>query len=161
MLLPLLVASALAAPEMIPVEAMEEVGHVASDLDVPLRGGGRFKLSDNKGKLVVMSFWASWCSPCRKELPALSKLAATRSDIVFVAVNVDKDSKLAEQFLAKVDVSLPVAFDSDAVALGSYGVTSMPTLFLVDKKGQVALKKVGYGEESGFTELLAAVEKAK
>jgi thiol-disulfide isomerase/thioredoxin len=162
LLLSAAVSSARAAPpEMIPASAMDEVGHIATDLDVPLKDGSRFKLSDHKGKLVVMSFWASWCTPCRKELPALSKLAQERTDIIFVAVNVDRDRSLAEKFLEKVDVTIPIAFDSDATALGSYGVTSMPTLFLVDKQGNVALKKVGYGEESGFTELLAAVEKTK
>lgn len=149
----LLAAPAHAAPEMIPPEAMEVVGHGGSDFTLPLRSGGTFKLSDHRGKVVVLSFWASWCGPCRLELPALSAFATQHPETTFLAVNVDKDPSAAERFLSNLDVKLPIAFDADAVALGAYGVSSMPTMFVVDRKGQVAFQKVGYGQEKGLAEL--------
>lgn len=163
MLLPLLLAGALlperayAEPEMIPPEAMEDVGHAATDFEVPLKGGGTFKLSAHSGRRVVVSFWASWCGPCRAELPALSKLAASYPNVDFLALNVDRERKAADGFLDKVAVTLPIAYDQQAVTMGNFGVTSMPTIFLIAADGTVALKHVGYGAEHGFTDLEAAL----
>lgn len=157
----LLNAPALAAPEMIPAEAMEVVGHEGSDFDLPLRDGGNFKLSDQKGRLVVVSFWASWCGPCRLELPALSAFAAKHPEVRVIAVNVDKERAAADRFLSNLDVKLPIAYDPDAIALGAYAVTSMPTMFIVDRKGQVAWQKVGFGAEKGLSELESTLKGLK
>ncbi len=162
-MLPWLISSAFAAPELIPEElwtaavGANSPGGPAVSVELPLRDGGTFTSADAKGKPLVMSFWASWCGPCRKELPALSEFQKTHPGVVFLAVNVDRDRAAAEGFLEKVDVDIPVAFDPDAKALGQYGVTSMPTLFLVDKQGHLAWKHTGYSEQKGFTELEAAL----
>lgn len=147
-------------PEMIPVEAMEIVGHAAPDIDLELKDGGRFKLADQRGKIVVFSFWASWCSPCRKELPALSTLAPQYKDVVFVAINVDKERGPAEKFLSAVNFNLPIAFDPDAMTMGQFSVMSMPTMYVIDRKGNVFYKKVGFSEEKGFAELIDAIGRA-
>ena len=147
-------------PEMIPEEAMDIVGHAVPDIQLQLRDGGRFNLADYRGKVVVISFWASWCSPCRQELPALSLLAKERKDIVFVTINVDRSQADAEKFLANVQMDLPVAFDPESLSMGQFLVMSMPTMFVIDRKGNVHYRKIGYSQEKGFTELLAAVEKA-
>lgn len=153
----LLAGPALAAPEMIPVEAMEEIGHAATDFQVPLKDGGTFKLSAHQGRRVVVTFWASWCGPCRAELPALSTFAKSHKDVEFLALNVDRDRKAADTFLEKIPVDLPVAYDHDAVTMGNFSVTSMPTLFLIAADGTVAFKHVGYSTEKGFKELEAAL----
>ena len=160
MLLLLTTALALAEPEMIPLDVFEAAAKSASvtgDFEIPLRGGGSFKLSDHKGKPVLLTFWASWCSPCRKELPALELWSKSHPDVVVLAVNVDRGAALAEKFLAAVHFDLPVAFDPDATHLGRYGVTSMPTMFLFHKGGQLVWRHSGYGEEKGFTELDSAL----
>ena len=144
-------------PEMIPESAMDPVGQPATDFTIPLREGGEFHLAAQAGKTVVLSFWASWCTPCRKELPELAKLAKERTDLVFLAVNVDRDRADAEKFLSTVPFELPIGFDNEAVALGGYGVVSMPTMFIVDKKGITRFKKSGFSQENGFSELLAAL----
>jgi thiol-disulfide isomerase/thioredoxin len=148
----------MATPEMIPAEAMEDVGHLASDFEAPLRDGGTFKLSEHHGRTVVLSFWASWCGPCRQELPDLSKWAKTHPNVEVVAVNVDRDRTDAEKFLSAVDIELPVAFDSESIALGEYGVVSMPTMFVVDPKGTLVFKHTGYSKENGFKELEGALK---
>lgn len=148
---------AFADPEMIPEEAMEILGHPAPDFVVPLKDGGTFKLSAQLGRPVVISFWASWCGPCRAELPALSAYAASHPEVVWLALNVDREKAPSDAFLQKVNVTIPIGYDNDAVTMGTFGVSSMPTLFLVDKKGNIALQHVGYSAEKGFADLDAAL----
>lgn len=160
----LLMSTALAAPEMIPVEVWEQIKTATpagADFEIPLRDGGTFRMADHRGKKVVLSFWASWCSPCRRELPALSKWAKEHPNVVILAVNVDRNAKDAEKFIESVHFDVPVAFDPNATHLGQYGVTSMPTMFLFDTKGQLAFRKSGFSEERGFTELEAALGGAR
>ncbi len=150
----------LAAPQMIPAEVWAEIqsrAPEAADFEIPLREGGTFRMTDHRGKKVVLSFWASWCAPCRRELPALSRWAKEHADVVILAVNVDRAAKDAEAFIDTVAFDVPVAFDPDASHLGKYGVTSMPTMFLFDGQGRLVFRKSGYSEEKGFAELEAAL----
>jgi len=162
-MVPWFVSLAFAAPELIPEDVWtakvgaNATGGPAVAVNLPLRDGGTFKTADAHGKPLVLSFWASWCGPCRKELPALGEFKKSHPEVSFLAVNVDRDRSAAEGFLSKVSVDLPVAFDPDAKALGQYGVTSMPTLFLIDKQGHLVWKHVGFSPEKGFTELEAAL----
>ena len=157
----LLIPAALAAPEMIPVEAFQAATAPRADdishLELPLSKGGTFKLADHAGQPVLLSFWASWCSPCRKELPALTDWAKAHPDVAIIAVNVDRTSGDAQKFMDAIHFELPVAYDPDAAHLGQYGVTSMPTMFLFDRKGALVWRHTGYSTEKGFTELDAAV----
>jgi thiol-disulfide isomerase/thioredoxin len=150
-------------PEMIPEEVWASVNAVdpatAADLALPLKDGGTFRLSDQTGKRVLLAFWASWCAPCRRELPALSTWAKAHPEIVTLAVNVDRTEGDAAQFLDKVHFDLPVAFAPDAKELGRFGVASMPTMFLLDGRGQIAWRHSGFSEDKGFTELDQAVAK--
>lgn len=164
MLLFSLIATALAEPEMIPLEAFQAATQSASgpvEVELTMRDGASFSLAAQKGKPVLLSFWASWCSPCRRELPALGKWAAAHPEVVVLAVNVDRDPADAEKFLSSVSFELPVAFDPDARNLGRYGVTSMPTMFLFDKKGTLSWRNVGYSEEKGFSLLEEALKGVK
>ena len=163
MLLPF--ALALAAPEMIPEEAWAAVNAApdtaAADFEIPLASGGTFRMSEHRGERVLLTFWASWCSPCRRELPALSTCATTHRDVTVLAVNVDRTSEAAKPFLEKVQFDLPVAYDPEGRQLGKYGVTSMPTMFLFDSRGALAWRHTGYGEANGLSELDAAVARAR
>jgi len=151
-----------AAPEMIPLEVFQAAQNPPApkgpaDLELPLRGGDRFSLAAHRGHPVLLTFWASWCGPCRAELPALTQWATTHPDVTVVSVNVDRSQAPAERFLQSVQFSLPVAFDPDAKELGQYGVTSMPTMFLFDRSGAMAWQHSGYSQERGFSELEAAI----
>ena len=151
---------AVAAPEMIPEEDLELIGRAAPTFDLHTLDGGNFKLEDYRGKLVVLSFWASWCSPCRYELPALNQLSKQRSDVVFIGVNVDREPGPAKKFLKGISVDFPIIMDNNSEVLGEYNVMSMPTLFLIDKQGIVAYSKTGFSREKGLAELEAAISKA-
>src|SRR5215211_1155458 len=130
-----------AAPEMIPPDDGDLVGRTAPEVEFQLADSKKAKLTDYRGRHVVLSFWASWCGPCRKELPALAELAQKRRDVVFLAVNVDKERPAAERFLRDLGVGLPLAFDTDSSVMGKFDVLSMPTMFMVDKNGTVKFRK--------------------
>ena len=153
----LLAQLAFAAPEMIPEEDTNLVGRTAPEIEAPMIGGD-FRLSDHRGKPVVLSFWASWCGPCRQELPALDELQKSRPDIAVFAVNVDREKGKAMNFLKQVKIDLPVVWDHDSIALGAYQVLSMPTVIVVDGKGTVKLVKVGFSRERKLSEIEAVLK---
>ena len=153
---------AWAEPEMIPEEDLDLTGRSAPAISLPTLSGGSFSLEEQRGKPVVLAFWASWCGPCRYELPELSLLSAERTDVQFVAVNVDKNVGPAKKFLRSIDdMNLPVVLDSQSIILGEYSVISMPTVFLIDKEGTVQFTKVGYSREKGLAELEVELEKLR
>jgi len=142
-----------AAPEMIPEEKVDLVGTTAQSFEAQMWDGSTFKLEDQRGKTVVLSFWASWCGPCRKELPALSEMQSQRDDVVVYAVNVDRTKQEAQRFLAQVSFDLPIVWDNNSEAMGSYDVLSMPTMFLIDANGTIKWRKTGFSTENGLTAL--------
>lgn len=154
-----LTAMALAAPEMIPETNVDLVGRTAPGFTAVDDDGNSFNLDDTRGKTVLLSFWASWCGPCRLELPALDALQKTRDDIVVYAVNVDREKADAAKFLSRVSFDLPIIWDNKAEALGHYEVMSMPTMFLLDAQGTVKWRKTGFSKANGLTELEAQLEK--
>ena len=161
-LTPLLaLALALAGPEMIPAEDLDVIGRTAPPVeDIPTLSDGTFSLSELRGKPVVLAFWASWCGPCRHEIPALDAWQAERSDVHVVAVNVDRSRRKAEAWLEDLDadISIPVAWDNEAVAMGGFGVFSMPTVFVIDAQGTVKYRKVGYGTAQGLKDIQEVVD---
>ncbi len=157
-----MVGLAAAAPEMIPEdENTEIVGRTAQDFELATLDGQTFKLSEHRGSPVVVAFWASWCGPCRLELPALSSYAAEHPEVEIIAVNVDRERKDAEKFLSQISVDLPIALDPESVVMGNFLVYTMPTTILIDANGTVKLFKIGYGKEKGLSELDAAISGLK
>lgn len=149
------------APEMIPEDAIEVLGKPAPPINLNLKDGGTFDLSAHKGRVVVVSFWASWCGPCRNEMPVMNETAKTRKDIDWIAINVDRSQGPGLKFLEQIgEFGLPIAWDNEGLALGDYGVASMPTTFVIDRQGNVAYRKVGFSTERKLTELMAEVDKA-
>lgn len=101
-----------------------------------------------QGKVALINFWASWCTPCRKELPALAGLyeRTSRDDLEILAVNVDRDPALARRFLARGSLPFPVLLDPDSEIVGQFDVTAMPTSILVDRSGNVVERHAGYSD---------------
>lgn len=160
MLMMVVPLSAGAYPEMIPLEETSLIGRAAPEVDLQTLSGEKFVLSEARGKPVVLAFWASWCGPCRKEMPELVKLQEARSDVRIVMVNVDRDVRDARRFLSQIGISAEnaeIALDNEAIALGAYGVLSMPTTFMIDGNGTVKFHKVGFSSEKGLAELEAAL----
>ena len=103
-------------------------------------------LSKYRGKVVYLDFWASWCGPCAQALPALDKLRQEfgADDFQVVAVNVDREPKLAQAFLKKRPVGYPSAIDPKGALPARFGVESMPTSFLIDRNGVVRHVQRGF-----------------
>ena len=113
---------------------------------LPARGGSTVNLSQFKGQVVMINFWASWCVPCRKEMPLLETIYKKYKPLGFtlIGVNVEPDQKDAEKFLSQTPVSFPVLFDAKSQVSGLYNVQVMPTTVFIDRKGNVRMVHQSY-----------------
>lgn len=125
-------------------------GDVTPDIPLPqLEGqsaGKATSITDYKGKLVYLDFWASWCGPCRQSLPILNEIRKDYASKGFevVAVNVDENLKDALKFLDKYPVDYPILLDPKGKMPKTYKVQGMPTAYLIDEKGVVLYKHTGF-----------------
>lgn len=124
----------------------------APDFSLEDLSGKPVGLSDFRGKVVLVDFWASWCGPCKKELPELNNLLGKYSDseLAIVAVNIDKKRSYAEGFLASVpglSKRLVVLLDPDSTVIPRYGAAAMPTSFILDREGIVRYVHFGFREK--------------
>jgi len=105
-------------------------------------------LDSLKGKVVLLDFWASWCSPCRQSFPWMNEMQRryAGSDLLVVAINLDQDRKQAEKFLAAVPAGFRVEFDPAGTLATQFGVTAMPMSFLIDRSGTVRERHSGFRE---------------
>lgn len=120
---------------------------IAPDVSVvSLANGSVLKLSDLKGKVVLLNFWATWCPPCREEIPSMMNLNSLMAGKPFqmVAVSVDEGGRPAiESFFKKSGFSLPTYLDESGASAKSYGVTGIPESFVIDKQGVIVKKIIG------------------
>ena len=114
-----------------------------------LSGKGKVSLADYRGKVVWVDFWASWCAPCLKSLPQLEEMRKElpAKDFQILAINVDQKTKKATKFLAKHPVGYPSGSDPDGRIPELYGLETMPTSYLVDRKGVVHMVHEGFRKE--------------
>lgn len=120
--------------------------------------GERVRLADFDGQPLVVNFWASWCVPCRKEIPALQAAAARLEGLVgFVGINHLDTGEAASLFEREVGVTYPSGFDPDGAVARDYGVAGLPTTVLVDIEGRIVARRLG---EISETELLRLVDEA-
>jgi thiol-disulfide isomerase/thioredoxin len=147
------VAAAAVIAFAAPAAAEVKKGDRASELSTVKDGKNRkLRLSALRGKVVVLTFGASWCKPCKAELPAYDKLAKKfakeKAAVVFVAVNIDSERKNADKFLKETAVkSVRVGFDPSGGTVEKYEPGTMPTTYIIDAKGIV--REVHAGYESG------------
>lgn len=118
----------------------------APEVSVTLEKGGEFKPADAKGKVLVVDFWATWCAPCKASFPRVDAIYQKHKakGLEVVAVNEDEDVKKVPAFLAETKPSFTIAFDHDGKAAETYGVQTMPSSFLVDRRGVVRYAHSGY-----------------
>jgi thiol-disulfide isomerase/thioredoxin len=113
---------------------------------VSLADGRPLKLSDLKGKVVMLNFWATWCPPCREEIPSMMKLNSLMAGKPFqmVAVSIDEGGKpLIESFFKQTGMFLPTYLDASGAATKAYGITGVPESFIIDKRGILVKKVIG------------------
>lgn len=135
-------------------------GFALPDLD-----GKPHTLADYRGKVVVLNFWATWCPPCRYEMPSMERAWEKVRDqgIVFIAVNVGEDSDTVFTFLADYPVEFPLLLDEQAKVVKQYPVTGLPTTYVVDPQGRITHRAVGAREwdDEGLLNSLRVLSKSK
>ena len=127
--------------------AKEEKGpSLAPEFSLKTLTGEEFSLAKNKGKTLLIDFWATWCAPCRESIPHLVHLHKTYRGQGFevVGLSMDKgDPKTVEQFVRSLDIPYPIAIAPDEIAR-AYGVNGLPTTILIDKEGKIREMIVGF-----------------
>lgn len=103
-------------------------------------------LAQYRGRVVVVDFWASWCTPCRRSIPWLNEMRAKYGNrgLVIIGVNVDKDRREAERFLREVPAEFGIVYDSDGRLATSYQVESMPSSYVYGRNGELAARHLGF-----------------
>lgn len=134
---------------------------LAPDFTLKSNQAGNMRLSEQRGNVVLINFWASWCGPCRTELPEMEKLQQDYQDLGFtiLAVNVDEDSSKANMLLDDIKVTYPILFDPSAKVSKLYDVSAMPTTVIVDRNGNQRLLHKGYkaGDEKKYAKAIKAL----
>lgn len=138
-------------------------GAVAPTFTLPSRAGDNVSLEQLKGKVVMLNFWASWCGPCRTEMPLLEQMHKRYSSLGFtmVGVNVEANTADAERWLKDTPVSFPVLFDRESKVSKLYDVNAMPSTVFIDRKGNIRYLHRGYkaGDEGEYLNQIRALLK--
>ncbi len=110
--------------------------------------GREHRLADYIGNVVIVNFWATWCAPCRKELPSMNRAWAElkNESVVMLAINVSDDLEAIAAFLQDYPIDFPVLLDRDGEASQQWRVLGLPTTFVVNPSGQVVYREVGLRE---------------
>lgn len=145
-----LLAAAIALPAAASVHAEPVMrrwpsGRATPALELAAWEGPAFRLGDTRGQVVVLNFWASWCEPCRSEMPSLELLAErhARDRVSVLAVNYRETDGAIARFLAQWPVTLPILRDRDGAAALAFGVRVFPTTVVIDRRGQAAFTVTG------------------
>lgn len=134
------------------------VGQPAPDFALRSFSGETLRLSEHLGEVVIVNFWATWCGPCRQEMPLLDEIYGKYRSVglVLISVNLDHHMEPAVEMAQTLKVSYPVLFDAQKSVSKSYQVSSMPVTVLIDRAGVVRYVSEGYkpGYETRYTDKL-------
>ncbi|HBE93375.1 MAG TPA: hypothetical protein DDW55_12980 [Gammaproteobacteria bacterium] len=131
----LLMIKPATAGELLPYD-----GPVLPDITLPDMHGTIHKLSDYRGKVVLLNFWATWCPPCIKEMPSMQRLEKQLQgqDFTILAVNMGEDENTINAFLKRYPVDFTILLDKDGEILTSWKIVAFPTTFLIDREGRIS-----------------------
>ena len=121
------------------------IGNLAPNFQLQTLDEQTISLFDLRGKLVLINFWATWCGPCRYEVPFLQQIHDDWSDKELVVLTIDagENSATVQKFMTEFNLSLTVLMDTDIKVATAYSVTGIPTTFILDKNGIIRYKLVG------------------
>ncbi len=140
-----------------------QLDEAAPDFALKSRAGTNLRLSELRGQVVMINFWASWCGPCRQEMPLLEKLHQRYKKLGFtmLGVNVEKDSRAALSFLKDLPVSFPILYDKENTVSRLYKVSGMPTTVVVDRDGKLRFRHTGFvpGDEQEYSKMIRTAMK--
>jgi peroxiredoxin len=141
LLLPLTVLAATPAQTLTPVEGRP----AAPDFTLQDLDGNAVRLADLRGRPVIVNFWATWCPPCREEMPSMQRAweRLQPEGVALLAVNVGEDADTVFQFTGSYPVEFPILFDHDGAVSAAWPMRGLPTTFVVDPRGRIAYRAVG------------------
>ena len=147
-----------ARPQARPLPPAPAVGHPAPEFALAALDGTPFILSDLRGTPVVLNFWATWCPPCRDELPELQAASVRLAgQVEFVGVNQAETRGQVEAFAGEFGLTFKIPLDTRADASRLYGVRSLPTTFFIDRDGIVRRLTIGPLTEATLAQLLRSI----
>jgi peroxiredoxin len=118
----------------------------APDFTLHTMNGPNMRLQEQRGRVVMVNFWATWCGPCRQEMPQLDRLYQKyhAAGFVLMGVNVDDDQRKAAEVAGKLGVTFPVLLDTDKTVSKLYDLSTMPSTVIIDREGKVRYVHRGY-----------------
>ncbi|WP_246001351.1 peroxiredoxin family protein [Oceanobacillus piezotolerans] len=137
-----------------------EVGNQAPDFELESLTGEKVTLSDYRGKAVMLNFWATWCPPCRDEMPDMQNFY-DQNDVVVLAVNLtDTEIKKSnvQKFKDEFSLSFPIALDVEGSVALQYRISPIPTTYMIDPEGKITYKGYGAMTYEAMVEKLSAME---
>ena len=141
-----------------------ELSGPAKDFTLKSNSGKNIRLSDLRGQVVMLNFWASWCGPCRQEMPLLDALSQRYHPAGFtlLGVNVEADKKAADSMLHEIPVSFPILYDPTSKVSELYKVEAMPSTILIDCDGNMNYLHRGYvpGDEKIYKKRIKTLLRA-
>ena len=133
----------------------------APDFTLKSLDGGNLRLAEYRGQVVLINFWASWCGPCRQEMPLLDRLHHRYEDTGFavLGINVEGDSDSAQEIVDKTKVTFPILIDDGQKVSELYSLEAMPSTVVVDRDGVIRYVHLGYkpGDEAKYVEVVKAL----
>lgn len=130
-----------------------EVGETVPDVQFQLDGSTR-KLSDYRGKTVVLNFWATWCGPCRLEMPDFEALSRDHADVAFLGINFRENAEQVQKFANEVGVTFPLILDRTGDVAGAFNARNLPVTYFIDKDGLIQRLNLGAMTRSQITQYL-------
>lgn len=138
-------------------------GQRAPDVQLEMLNGERKTLSDYRGKVVVLDFWATWCAPCQFTMPKLEEFYQRHQgkdvEVIGVAVDIAEPNQVRD-FVSSRGVTYPIAMDLQSAAKSAYQVTSLPTILVIDRNGVIAWRMEGYDPQYTEKQMEAVVQRA-
>lgn len=153
----LLLQTAASAQEAMLLQRVPDLPQ-APDFELPDLDGNTVRFADHKGKVVLVNFWATWCPPCRAEIPSMERAWSKleEGDVAMLALHVGGDSDKIWAFLADFNVTFPVLIDKSSKVSKEWQTIGLPTTYIADGQGRKALRAIG-GREWDHPDLLASV----
>ena len=151
-------------PRFFPSPSSALVGKPAPEfaLEVVYNGdaGNRMRLSDLRGHTVILDFWATWCGPCQVEGPILDRVARRHKDegLIVIGINTSDQADLAAAFARQKQLSYPILYDDANAAADRYHVEGLPTLIVINAKGDVVAVRSGVESDSDLDQLVAQAQ---